>query len=125
MTRPGLGSLNSGGGCLKVDDKGGFQPGDGSSYVPIKRAPAEHGRWVDQASSSTASPFNDTFCTPQVIVRSAAAELEVRNVLILNATREAGTLAFQPAYGTGEYHLYFLPHSSHDPTAQTRSQNTR
>eukprot|EP01052_Picozoa_sp_SAG31_P027378 SAG31_NODE_2560_length_5482_cov_7.141373_1_plen_479_part_10 len=49
-------------------------------------------------------------------MRSAKTGLKVRNVLIVNQTtnNEAGTIVFQPMYGPGEYHAYYLPHSSND-----------
>ena len=37
---------------------------------------------------------------------------EVSNVIIVNATREAGTIVFEPEFGPGEYHAYYLPHDS-------------
>lgn len=90
-------------GCLKPDTAGGWEArGGASSYVPLTRPSLS-----DTAESSSS-------CPPAVIVRSARTGLEVRNVLITNATRYAGTIAFQPEYGPGEYHAYYLPHSSKD-----------
>ena len=41
-------------------------------------------------------------------------------MIIVNATtdNEAGTIVFQPIYGPGEYHAYYLPHSSQDAAAR-------
>jgi hypothetical protein len=39
-------------------------------------------------------------------------------VVIINATRESGTFVFEPEFGPGEYHAYYLPHHSQQPGTQ-------
>ena len=55
---------------------------------------------IESTSSSISAP---TFWSPGE---------EVSNVIIVNATREAGTIVFEPEFGPGEYHAYYLPHDS-------------
>lgn len=73
-------------------------------------------------SYDSATTPTTTSCPPAVIVRSAKTGLEVRNVLIMmsaNATnREQGTIVFKPEFGPGEYHAYYLPHTSRDAGAK-------
>ena len=105
-------SFVNGGGCLKPNDNGGWTEDTGAlSYVVRTRPKAATALVAADAVADDSST-----CPPAIIVRSAKTGLEVRNVLIVNATtnNEAGTIIFQPKYGPGEYHAYYLPHTSQD-----------
>ena len=92
-----------GSGCMKPDTKGGWESrATALSYVPTSRPAYPPAPDQDQDHDQQQEPQQG--CPPQVIVRSAVTALEVRNVLILNASREVGTIAFQPEFGPGEYH---------------------
>jgi hypothetical protein len=88
-------------GCCKPNDFGGWDSVDGAfSYVKKVKS---------QVTEDLVTP---QLCLPRVIVRSSVTGLEVSNVIIVNATREAGTIIFEPEFGPGEYHAYYLPHHS-------------
>lgn len=109
-------SFLNGGGCLKPNDDGGWTEAAGAlSYVVRSRPTTSTSLAVADAVDDASST-----CPPAVIVRSAKTGLEVRNVIIVNATtnNEAGTIVFEPIYGPGEYHAYYLPHSSRDAASR-------
>eukprot|EP01051_Picozoa_sp_SAG22_P005538 SAG22_NODE_331_length_12174_cov_12.920497_10_plen_259_part_00 len=92
-------------GCCKPNDLGGWSPHSGAfSYVKVKEEQVK-AKEVQQTKAKEAEAARP-LCVPRIIIRSAVTGLEVANVVITNATREAGTVVFEPEFGPGEYHAY-------------------
>jgi hypothetical protein len=102
-------------GCCKPNDLGGWQSQAGAfGYVKkAKGDPAKPANTAERGGGALPAAALK-WCLPRIIVRSPVTGLAVSNVIIVNATRESGTIIFEPEFGPGEYHAYYLLHHSQE-----------
>jgi len=59
---------------------------------------------------------NPTNSSVQLIYPYELGQEPINNVVLMEASRESAVVVFQPLYGPGEYHIYYLPFASQGGT---------